>query len=119
MRHLFKLAILVMAMMATPVGADDRNFTLVNATGYAIKFVGVNPPGDNNWDENELSGIFRNGARIDIKFTGADRGCVWNLRVVWVEDDSASLFRNLNLCEINVVTLRYNRATDTASYTTE
>jgi len=31
--------------------ADDRNFTLVNGTGYDIKFLGVNAPNDNNFNE--------------------------------------------------------------------
>lgn len=99
--------------------ADDRDFSLVNATGYPIKFLGVNAPGDNNWNENELSSTLNDGSRIKVKFTGADKGCTWNIKVIWADDNSASYFSGLNLCTIEVVTLHYNRATDTASYTTE
>jgi len=53
-----------------------------------------------------------------VKFTGADKGCTWNIKVTWT-DNSWSLFRGLNLCEINVVTLKYDKASDTASYVTE
>jgi hypothetical protein len=111
-------AVLALMVVSTTSIADDRDFVIVNATGYPMKFVGVNAPGDEVWNENELSGILADGARIPIKFTGADKGCVWNLKVTWT-DDSSSFFRGLNLCTINTVTLRYNRATDTASYVTD
>jgi len=37
-------------------------------------------------------------------------------KVTWT-DDSSSIFRGLDLCKISTVTLKYNKATDTASYT--
>ena len=52
-------AVMLLASVSLSL-ADDRDFTLVNATGYPIKFLGVNPPGDNVWNENELSGILAN-----------------------------------------------------------
>ena len=121
MKKLFAgmIAAAAMTVVATSSYADDRNFDLVNATGYAIKFVGVNAPGDNVYNENELSGLLANGAKIGIKFTGADKGCVWNIKVTWQIDDSSSFFRGLNLCTINTVTLKYDKASDTASYTTD
>lgn len=33
---------------------DQRNVTVVNRTGYGIKFLGFNNPGGNDWSENEL-----------------------------------------------------------------
>ena len=29
--------------------ADERNVTVVNGTGYGIKFLGFNNPGDSDW----------------------------------------------------------------------
>ena len=40
------------------------------------------------------------------------------LNITWADDNTSSYFRGLNLCTINVVTLKYNRSSDTASYTT-
>lgn len=100
----------------TSAFADDRNFTIVNATGYAIKFVGVNPPGDNVYNENELSSVLNDGAQFAVKFTGSDKGCVWNIKVTWADDNSSSFFKGLDLCQITTVTLKYDKATDTASY---
>lgn len=112
------IAAMAFLFAANAASADDRDFTTVNATGYPIKFLGVNPPGDENWNENELKSNLANGASIKIKFTGADKGCMWNVKVTWADDNTSSYFRNLNLCTIETVTLKYDKATDTASYTT-
>lgn len=112
------IAAMAFLFAANAAFADDRDFTTVNATGYAINFLGVNPPGDENWNENELKGNLANGASIKIKFTGADKGCLWNVKVTWADDNTSSYFRNLDLCKIETVTLKYDKATDTASYTT-
>ena len=76
----------------------------------------LNPPGDNAFNENELSGTLGEGNKFDVKFTGADKGCTWNMKVTWT-DNSSSIFRGLDLCKISNVTLKYNKATDVASYT--
>jgi len=96
--------------------ADDRDFVIVNDTGYAIKFIGVNAPGDNVYNENELSKVLNDSASFKVKFSGADKGCTWNIKVIWADDNSSSFFKGLDLCTIETVTLKYNRSTDTASY---
>ena len=113
------LAAIVLLFGATAHAADDRDFTIVNGTGYAIKFVGVNAPGDEVWNENELSSTLADAASKKVKFSGADKGCTWNIKVTWADDNTSSFFRGLNLCTINTVTLKYNKASDTASYTTD
>lgn len=109
----------VVMLFSSATFADNRDFGVINATGYPIKFLGVNPPGDENWNENELSGTLADGAQTMVKFSGADKGCTWNIKVTWADDNSSSIFRGLDLCTINNVTLKYNRASDTASYTTD
>ena len=46
--------------------ADERNVTVVNGTGYGIKFLGFNNPGDNDWSDNELpsSSVFPSGNSV-------------------------------------------------------
>ena len=69
-------------MSATPsLGADERNITIYNATGYGIKFIGVNPPDDDDFDENELSEVLRDGQSVYIKFNQADKGCNWTIKI--------------------------------------
>jgi hypothetical protein len=54
-----------------------------------------------------------------VKFSKADKGCNWNIKVTWADDNTSSFFRGLNLCTINSVTLKYDKNTDKASYTTD
>lgn len=99
--------------------ADDRDFIVVNATGYPIKFIGINPPGDEIWNENELDSVLPDGASFKVEFTGIERGCVWNIKVTWADDGTSAYFRDVNLCKLNKITLKYNRSNDMASYIPE
>ncbi len=119
MRNLF-LAVLATATLATAsYAADDRNITFVNATGYGINFIGVNPPDDDDWSDSEISSILKDKDSVYIKFNESDKGCKWSIRVTWEGYSTSGTLRNVNLCEIDVVTLHYDRAADTLSYTTK
>jgi hypothetical protein len=97
--------------------ADQRDVNIVNATGYPIKFLGFNPPGDDDWDDNELGDILKDGDSVFVKFNEADKGCSWNLRVDWEGYDSGVLWKDVNLCTVEVLTLHYNHDTKTTSFT--
>lgn len=97
--------------------ADERNVTVVNATGYGIKFLGFNPPDDDEWNDNEISSVLADGASVYVKFNGADKGCDWNIRVDWDGYDSGVLWRHVDLCKIDVLTLHYDKATKVTSFT--
>ncbi|HOI93976.1 MAG TPA: hypothetical protein PK250_04650 [Syntrophobacter fumaroxidans] len=112
-------AALVLCFQVALSSADQRDFTIVNATGYPIRFIGINPPGDEIWNENELDAVLPDGAGFRVEFAGIEKGCVWNIKVTWADDNTSSFFRDVNLCKINKITLKYNRSTDTASYTAE
>ena len=99
---------------------DNRNVTVVNGTGYGIKFLGFNNPGDNDWSDNEIGGVMANGGSQYVKFNNADKGCIWNFRISWADPGYPDvLWRNVNLCSIDKITLKYNRSTDTTSYVGE
>jgi hypothetical protein len=96
--------------------ADQRNVTVVNGTGYGIKFLGFNNPGDNDWSDNELGGVLANGGSIYVKFDTSDKGCKWNIKIDWADPGYPGvLWQNIDLCSIDVITLRYDRATDKTS----
>jgi hypothetical protein len=117
MRQLFLAAVATAAMVTACYAADDRNITFVNATGYGINFVGVNPPGDDDWTDSEISSILKDGDSVYIKFNESDKGCKWTVRVTWEGYSTAGLVNNVNLCEIDVLTLHYDRSTNVLSYT--
>jgi hypothetical protein len=100
-------------------GADERNVTIYNATGYGIKFIGVNTPDDDEFDENEISEVLKDGSSVYIKFNEADDGCVWNIKIDWAMEGYASaLLREVNLCTVTGIRLLYDNATGVTSYQT-
>lgn len=122
MKHFLRaLALVALTVVATPVfAADSRNVSVVNETGYAIKFLGFNAPDDGleEWD-NELDGVLKNEDTTYVEFDEADEGCVWNIKVDWANYNESVLWKNVNLCRFNVLRLRYDPATKTTSFLME
>src|SRR4051812_22197926 len=107
---LLSLAILATMSLSTRA-ADERNFTIVNGTGYEISFIGVNPPDDNDFGENELGAGLADGGSVYVKFNEADKGCFWNIKVKWTGYAEQVFFEGLDLCSITTATLKYDRET--------
>ena len=107
-------------LVATPSsGADRRNVTIYNDTGYGIKFIGVNQPGDEDYDENEISTVLKHGQSVFVKFNEADQGCRWNIKIDWaMEGYNSPLLRNVNLCKVTDIRLLYDKKTGVTSYQT-
>ena len=105
---------------APSFAADARNVTVVNETGYAIKFLGFNAPDDgmDEWD-NELDKVLQNQASTYVEFDDDDEGCVWNVRVDWQNYDETVLWKNVNLCKFTALRLRYDSGTKTPSFVAE
>ena len=102
--------------MSASYAADVRNVTVVNGTGYGIKFLGFNNPGDNDWSDNELSSTMDDGASVYVKFNTEDKGCKWNFKIEWSDPGYPGVVgHDVDLCRINSLTLRYDRATDKTS----
>jgi hypothetical protein len=115
------LVAFALAVVATPSqAADARNVSVVNETGYSIKFLGFNGPDDglDEW-ENELEGNLENSAQTYVEFNESDDGCVWNIRVDWNNYNESVLWKNVNLCKFNVLRLRYDSGTKTTSFVAE
>ena len=118
--HLGLAAALMLLATTTAYAQDNRNVTVVNGTGYGIKFLGFNNPGDNDWSDNELGGVLANGQSIYVKFNNADKGCVWNFRISWeLSGYSDVLWRNVNLCQIDKLTLKWDRNSNQTSFEAE
>jgi hypothetical protein len=122
MKTIFAAFLLIaFAAIATPShAADARNVSVVNETGYAIKFLGFNGPDDglDEW-ENELDETLANQGQTYVEFNEQDEGCVWNIRVDWANYNETVLWKNVNLCKFNVLRLRYDPGTKTTSFLAE
>ena len=114
------LAIALSLAAASSFAADSRNISVINETGYAIKFLGFNAPDDglDEWD-NELSKTLQNQATVYVEFDDDDEGCVWNVKVDWANYNESVLWKNVNLCKFNALRLRYDPGTKTTSFVAE
>src|SRR5262245_58000250 len=100
------LAFAMSVAISQAFAADNRNVSVVNETGYAIKFLGFNAPDDgiDEW-ENELEKTLKNQETSYVEFDEDDEGCVWNIKVDWANYDESVLWKNVNLCKFNVLRL--------------
>lgn len=115
-------SLVVAALLLLSPGAwaqGKQDFTVENQTGYDISHVYVSPTNSENWGEDILGqDVLEDKAAVDIEFDRADTACKWDLMVTYADDDSKAFWRDIDLCTVSVITIRYNRATDksTASF---
>jgi hypothetical protein len=112
----FSIAALA-ALTGSGQAAEARqNFELVNKTGYEISHVYVSPSKSNDWEEDVLGkDTLDDGESWEIKFSRSVKTCKWDLKVVYHDDDSSAYWRDIDLCSVEKITIRYNRRTDTTS----
>ncbi len=99
------------AMFANVAVAGDADFTLVNKTGYPIRSIYIAPAKSKTWGNDRLGeGILKNGQKRLIKFSNK-ANCKQSLNVTFDDDGSEVEWDDFNLCELTVITLKYNRKT--------
>lgn len=101
---------------STPRAAQNRqlDFTLINKTGVTITELYVSPTNVNDWEEDVLGrDVLKNGERVDIQFSRGENTCKWDLKMV-DEDDDEGIWKNLDLCKINEITIMWENKKPTA-----
>ena len=101
------------AISATPAAAQQakQDFVLVNKTGYDISEVYLSAAHADTWDDDLLADEddnFGDGESKTVHFQPKVKTCLWDLKVVYDEDDSSAVWHDINLCEVSKITLRYN-----------
>lgn len=95
--------------------AGQQDFRLVNRTNYQIDSVWVSKSTTSSWEEDVLGeDVLPTGRSVNIRFNGSTRGCIFDLKVKYNDGETAE-FGNINLCEVSVVTLRYQGGTTRAT----
>jgi len=112
------LAALLMFCSITNAG-KSRDFIVINNTGYPMKLFSISHSGDNAWSENELSAVLQDKEKFTMTFEGAEKGCIWNIKVMWADNNTSSIYKDVDLCKAKVFAMKYDRKTDTTSFTTE
>ncbi len=114
MKHaFFGAGLLAAALFLAPTtgfAQGRQNFTLVNETGYDIAEVYVSPHNADDWQEDVLGkDILEDEAEFEIRFQRSTRTCLWDLKVVYDDDDSSAEWDSIDLCKVSEVTIEYDR----------
>jgi hypothetical protein len=106
-------AVLMIVLTMNDARADDRDFTLINKTGYEITAVYIGPNHSDDWGPDIMGRkTLDDGDKVNITFRGAAKGCHWDLKVDWADDSKPVQWLDIDLCSIEKITLKYNRSTD-------
>lgn len=99
--------------------AGDNDFTLVNKTGYPLREVYISASHKKNWGNDWLGRkVLADKSSKLMKFS--DRAsCHQDIMVVFDDDGSEVVWEDFNLCEIEKVTLKYNRKSGEVTAVTE
>jgi hypothetical protein len=109
----------VVAMSSTtasmaPAQNQKLDFVLVNKTGVTITEIYVSPTKSDDWEEDVLGkDVLKNGERVTIEFARSEKTCKWDLKMV-DEDDDEAVWKNLDLCTINELTIMWENKKPTA-----
>jgi hypothetical protein len=120
MRFLRLLPVLALALSFGGAARAEakQDFDLSNKTGYEIKEVYVAPSKSDDWADDVLgTGTLPDSNKVHIKFHRATTSCEWDVKVVYTDDSSSAVWQNINLCEVEKITIHYTRSTDTTSAT--
>jgi hypothetical protein len=97
----------VVAFGTRQAAADERNFTLINASGITIVHVYVSASDLADWGEDILGrDVLYPGEAVDILFSRYDGEagiCLYDIRVVGANGEEGVLY-GVNLCETVTVT---------------
>lgn len=100
-----------LAASASVAFAGQQDFVLLNKTGYTVSEVYVSSSASDDWEEDVLGqDVLANGQRVEINFETSERACLFDLKVVYSDGDTA-IWQALNLCKVSVVAISYDRRT--------
>jgi hypothetical protein len=96
--------------------AGDADFVMVNRTGYQIREIYISAAHKNDWGRDRMgeNGTLDNNKQRTFKF-GNRAACKQDIKAVFDEGDTEVVWEDLDLCEINKLTLKYDRKTKTVS----
>ena len=122
MKNSIRSAVLVALATLSAAGsalAGDADFTLVNRTGYDLREVYISPSNKEAWGKDRLGrNLLETGKSRLFKFSDKS-SCKQDLKVVFDDDGSDVIWEDFDLCELNKITLKYNRKSGEVSADTE
>jgi len=107
MRTLAIAAIVAAVGFTVPASADDakQDFKLVNKTGYELKALYVAPSKSDDWQDDVLGqDTLDDGQTVNVHFSPKTKTCIFDLKVVYTDDDSSAVWQKIDLCSVEKIT---------------
>src|SRR6266566_978890 len=104
MKAILCAALVAALAVAAPAMAQEakQDFTLINKTGYALNEAYLAPADSDEWQEDFLGKYqLDDGDAKKIHFSPKTKTCKWDLKVVYTEDNSKVVWRNIDLCTVD------------------
>ncbi len=114
-----KLGLLASLLLSGAAWAGDADFTLLNRTGYTLREVYLSASHKTAWGNDRMGEGYLNNGRSRLFRFSDKSSCKQDLKVVFDDDGSEVIWEEFDLCEINKITLKYNRKTGDVSADTE
>ncbi len=89
--------------------ANDRDFSVVNATGSVIQSVWLSTFSDNQWHRVRNLSNLADGDSSDVGFDGTGP-CRVQLRVVMGDGSNHDFTDGFNLCTVTTITVYFNKS---------
>ncbi len=111
------LLTLLLGLVIPARAESDLDFTLVNKTGYDIKEVYIGPTTSEEWGDNVLTAVLKDGQALELKFHPKATAPKWDIKVVYTDGETA-WWKGYKLAEIMKINLFWSKA-DGSTATTE
>ena len=102
------LVTLLLGLVIPAKAALDLDFTLVNKTGYDIKEVYVGPTTVEEWGDNILKDVLKDGQSLELKFHPKATAEKWDIKVVYTDGETA-WWKGYKLTEITKINLFWSK----------
>lgn len=112
-------AVLSFVVLSGSALAGEADFTLTNRTGYTIREIYLSPSHKASWGNDRMGDKVLDHDRSRLFKFSSKASCEQDLKVVFDDDESEVVWEEFNLCEINKITLKYNRKSGDVSADTE
>jgi hypothetical protein len=98
------LLALLLALVTSAQAELNLDFTLVNKTGYDIKEIYVGPTSVDEWGDNILKEVLKDGQALELKFNEKASAEKWDIKVIYADGETA-WWKGYKLTDITKISL--------------
>jgi hypothetical protein len=98
------LLALLLGLVISARAELNLDFTLVNKTGYDIKEIYVGPTSVDEWGDNILKEVLKDGQALELKFHEKASAEKWDIKVIYADGETA-WWKGYKLTDITKISL--------------